>query len=111
MNKNITSGKGVNTISKPYPIVAIGASAGGLEAITQLLKSLPPDTGMAYVYIQHLDPNHESMLSSILSKATKMKVVQAEHHVRIEPDHLFIIPPDKNMSVIDGVIKLNDREP
>src|SRR5688572_23932960 len=85
--------------SKPYPIVAIGASAGGLEAITQLLKNLPDDTGMAYVYIQHLDPNHESMLSTILAKATKMNVVQAEHLVPIKPDHLFIIPPDKNMSI------------
>ena len=108
---NNTEGNGIKTKSKSYPIVAIGASAGGLEAITQLLKSLRSDTGMAYVYIQHLDPNHESMLASILAKATKMKVVQAEHLVRIEPNHLFIIPPDKNMSIIDGVIKLNDREP
>ena len=97
--------------SKSFPIVAIGASAGGIEAITELLKSLPPDTGLAYVYIQHLEPNHESMLTTILSKATKMKVVQAEPLVRIEPDHLFIIPPDKNMSIIDGVIKLNDGDP
>ena len=111
MKLNNIEGTEVRTKSKAYPIVAIGASAGGLEAITQLLKSLPPDTGMAYVYIQHLDPNHESMLSTILSKATKMKVVQAEHLVQIEPNHLFIIPPDKNMSVIDGVIKLNEREP
>ena len=111
MNKNIVAHEGIKTKSKPYPIVAIGASAGGLEAITQLLKNLSPDTGMAYVYIQHLDPSHESMLSSILSKATKMKVVQAEHLVPMEPDHLFIIPPDKNMSIVDGVITLNEREP
>jgi two-component system CheB/CheR fusion protein len=110
MNKKIEP-ENEKVKSKPYPIVAIGASAGGLEAVTQLLKNLPPDTGMAYVYIQHLDPNHESMLSTILSKATKMRVIQAEDLVAIEPDHLFIIPPDKNMSVVDGVIKLNDREP
>jgi two-component system CheB/CheR fusion protein len=111
MNKNIISENGIKTKSKPYPIVAIGASAGGLEAITQLLKNLSPDTGMAYVYIQHLDPNHKSMLSSILAKATKMKVVQAEHMVAIEANHVFIIPPDKNMLIVDGVIQLNEREP
>lgn len=111
MNKNVSMGNAIETKSKPYPIVAIGASAGGLEAITQLLKHLPPDTGMAYVYIQHLDPNHESMLSSILAKSTQMKVVQAEHLVRIEPNQLFVIPPDKNMSVADGVIELNKRKP
>ncbi|MGB8190923.1 MAG: chemotaxis protein CheB [Chitinophagaceae bacterium] len=97
--------------SKPYPIVAIGASAGGLEAMTQLLKHLPADTGMAYVYIQHLDPNHESMLAEILARSTAMKVKQAEHMVPIEPDHLFIIPPDKNLAIIDGVITLNERKP
>src|SRR5215813_3229624 len=61
-----------------FPVVAIGGSAGGLEAVTELLKNLSPSTGMAYVYIQHLDPTHESMLSTILSKSTKMPVLEAK---------------------------------
>jgi two-component system, chemotaxis family, CheB/CheR fusion protein len=65
--KNKVAGK-----NSGFPIVAIGASAGGLEAMTNLLKSLPENTGFAYVYIQHLDPNHESMLTDILGRATKM---------------------------------------
>ena len=60
-----------------FPIVAIGASAGGLEAFTKLLRHLPPDTGMAFVLVQHLDPKHESILASLLSRATKMTVGEA----------------------------------
>ncbi len=70
---------------KSFVIVAIGASAGGIEAVTELLKNLPSNTGMAFVYIQHLDPTHESMLSTILARATKMKVVEAENMLKIEP--------------------------
>ncbi len=65
--------------SKPYPIVAIGASAGGLERVTKLLENLPCDLGMAFVYIQHLDRYHESRLTEILQRSTKMKVWQAEN--------------------------------
>jgi two-component system CheB/CheR fusion protein len=97
--------------SKPFPIVAIGASAGGLEAISELLKNLSPSTGMAYVYIQHLNPTHESMLSNILSRTTRMKVVEAEERMRIEANHLFIIPPNKDMHIIDGVLTLDPRPP
>ncbi|HXL56324.1 MAG TPA: chemotaxis protein CheB, partial [Chitinophagaceae bacterium] len=80
----------VKTPNKPFFIVAIGASAGGLEAVKELLKNLSPDTGMAFVYIQHLDPTHESMLSSILGRATKMKVLEAKDLLLIEPDHLYV---------------------
>lgn len=96
--------------SKPYPIVAIGASAGGLEAVSELLRNLSPDTGMAYIYIQHLDPTHKSMLSEILQRTTKMKVIEAEHLMHLEPNQVFVIPPNKDMAVIDGVVTLNPRE-
>ena len=99
----------INPLSKSFPIVAIGASAGGLEAVTDLLKNLSPDTGMAYVYIQHLDPSHESMLSTILSKSTRMKVLEAKNKTKIEANHLYIIPPNKDMIVVDGTLKLNPR--
>ena len=96
--------------NKAVPIVAIGASAGGLEAVSNLLKHLSPNTGLAYVYIQHLDPTHESALSDILGRVTKMPVVQAEHLQPVRPNHVYVIPPDKDMEVIDGVLTLEQRQ-
>ncbi len=107
--KNVQGNGREKRRSKPFPIVAIGASAGGLEAITELLKNLPPDTGMAYVYIQHLDPTHKSMLTEILSRATTMPVAEATDAMFIEADHVYIIPPNKEMYILDGVLKLNPR--
>uniref|UniRef100_UPI0025DE8593 chemotaxis protein CheB n=1 Tax=Marivirga sp. TaxID=2018662 RepID=UPI0025DE8593 len=92
-----------------FPVVAIGASAGGLEAITELLKNLPSDTGMAFIYVQHLSPDHKSMLTEILSKHTKMKVQEIDQMDKIEPDNVFVIPHDKGIEVIDGHIKLIPR--
>ncbi|MCW3117214.1 MAG: signal transduction histidine kinase with CheB and CheR, partial [Chitinophagaceae bacterium] len=94
-----------------FPIVAIGASAGGLEAIIEILRHLSPDTGMAFIYIQHLDPNRKSMLTSILTNVTKMKVTEATHRMRILPDHVYIIPHNQDMSVNDDYIILNTRQP
>lgn len=99
--------------SKPHlnvPIVAIGASAGGQEAVVELLKNLSPTTGLAYVYIQHLDPTQESHLTDILGRVTSMIVLEAEHLMRIEPDHLYIIPPDRDLEVLDGVLTLVPRK-
>ena len=95
----------------PVPIVAIGGSAGGQQAITELLRHLAPDTGLAFVYIQHLSPDYDSQLDVILSAATSMKVSEAEHLMRIQPNQLYVIPPDKDMEVIDGVLGLTVRKP
>ena len=92
-----------------FPIVAIGASAGGLEAMMELLKHLPADTGMAYIFVQHLSPNHKSMLTEILSKKTKMKVQEIDDMDKIKPDHVFVIPYNKGIEVTDGHIKLIPR--
>ncbi len=75
-----------------FPVVAIGASAGGLEAMMELLKYLPSDTGMAFIYVQHLSPDHKSMLTEILSKKTKMKVQEIDDMDKIKPDNVFVIP-------------------
>lgn len=107
--KTIQSGAGKKKRPISFPIVAIGASAGGIEAITELLKNLPPSTGMAYVYIQHLDPSHKSMLVPILARATKMKVKEAEEKMIIEENTFYIIPPDKDLAVTDGMLTLNPR--
>src|SRR5881296_1347714 len=95
---------------KSFPIVGIGASAGGLEAMTQLLKHLPPRTGMAFVLVQHLDPTHESALTSLLSRLTEMPVAEAKNNMPLRPDHVYVIPPNKLMGVSDGRLKLSPRK-
>ena len=92
-----------------FPIVGIGASAGGLEAMLQLLKQLPADTGMAFVLVQHLDPTHESALSSLLARATEMPVMEARNNVPLEPNYLYIIPPNKSMGISARHLKLFPR--
>lgn len=92
-----------------FPIVGIGASAGGLEAFTQLLKALPLDTGMGFVLVQHLDPVHESALSQILARATSLPVSEIVDGQRVEPDHVYVIPRDTNLTVAKGALKLGKR--
>jgi two-component system CheB/CheR fusion protein len=92
-----------------FPVVAIGASAGGLEAMMELLKYLPADTGMAFIYVQHLSPDHKSMLTEILSKKTKMIVQELDDMDKIKPDNVFVIPSNKGIEVTDGHIKLIPR--
>ena len=92
-----------------FPIVGIGASAGGLEAFTQLLKHLPPDTGMAFVLVQHLDPTHQSELTQLLAKATSMPTCEVTDKLRVEPNHVYVIPPNTTMAIARGVLKLEPR--
>ena len=93
----------------PFTVVAIGASAGGLEAFSLLLKNLPADTGMAFIYVQHLSPDHKSLLTSILSKITKMKVEEIDNMEKMEPNTVYVIPPNKIIKVVDGHIQLLPR--
>jgi two-component system CheB/CheR fusion protein len=92
-----------------FSVVGIGASAGGLEAMTQLLRDLPPNTGMAFVLVQHLDPTHESALSSLLARSTDMPVMEARNNVPLEPNHIYIIPPNKMMGISARHLKLYPR--
>jgi two-component system, chemotaxis family, CheB/CheR fusion protein len=94
----------------PFPIVGVGASAGGLEALAQLLAELPSDTGMAFVLIQHLAPTHPSLLAEALAKATKMRVGQAKDGERVLPDHVYVIPPDADVAFRSGVLRLVTRQ-
>ena len=80
--------------SASFPIVGIGASAGGLEAFTELLKHLPSDTGMAFVLVQHLAPLHESMLKEVLSRATRLPVAEVTEGLEAQPNHVYVIPPN-----------------
>src|SRR4029453_1072282 len=85
-----------------FPVVGIGASAGGLEAFSQLLRELPADTGMAFVLIQHLDPRHESQLAAVLSRTTVMRVVAVTDRLRLQPNHVYVIPPNADMTITGG---------
>lgn len=96
--------------SASFPIVGVGASAGGLEAFTQLLKALPPDTGLAFVLVQHLSPTHESALAEILARATRMPVMEVNDTPRVEPNHVYVIPPDRDMVIAGGQLQLLPRE-
>ncbi len=89
-----------------FPIVGIGASAGGLDPIRKLLENLPIDTGMAFVVIQHLAAGQESMLPEILSRSTKMKVLQALDDLKVEKNHVYVITPGKTMTLKNGYLKL-----
>lgn len=92
-----------------FTVVAIGASAGGLEAITQLLQNVSPTTGMAFIYVQHLSPDHKSMLSSILSKKTQMQVQDIDDMEKMIPNNVYVIPYNKGIEVTNGHIKLIPR--
>jgi two-component system CheB/CheR fusion protein len=91
--------------------VGIGASAGGLEAFTELFRAVPDDTGVAIVLVQHLDPQHESLLPDLLAPATKMPVRVVEDGVKIEPDRVYVSPPNTSMALHKGTLRLVAREP
>jgi two-component system, chemotaxis family, CheB/CheR fusion protein len=89
-----------------FPIVGIGASAGGLEAMEQFLRNVPDKSGMAYVVVQHLDPTQKGMLPELLQRISEMKVFQAEDLMKVKPDCVYVIPPNKSMSIFKGVLHL-----
>ncbi|HVQ14296.1 MAG TPA: chemotaxis protein CheB, partial [Vicinamibacterales bacterium] len=92
-----------------FPIVGVGASAGGLEAFRALLASLPTDTGMGFVLVQHLDPQHESALTTILQRATSLPVHEVTNNLPVEPNHVYVIPPNTDLSITAGVLTLTPR--
>lgn len=95
---------------KSFPIVAIGASAGGLEAVTKLFQNLPVNTGMSFIYMQHLSPDYKSALVELLSRVTQMKVIEAKNSMLINPNTVYVIPAGKEMIVSAGHIKLSPQK-
>jgi two-component system CheB/CheR fusion protein len=89
-----------------FPIVGIGVSAGGLEALEQFFENMPKGNGMAYVVIQHLDPDHESMMPELLQRSSPMKVFQATDRIVVKPNQVYVIPPNKSMSILNGTLHL-----
>ena len=107
--------RGVPVSGTPHPalltVVAIGASAGGLEASTKLVRGLPDGNGMAFILVQHLDPTHRSMLVDLLAPHTAMPVIEALNGIMLEPDHLYVIPPGTYLSASGDALRLSKVPP
>ena len=93
---------------QPFPIAGIGASAGGLEALETLLRKVPENSGIAFVIIQHLDPTHKGIMAELLQRVTKMPVHQVTDRMKVEPNSVYTIPPNKDMSILNGILYLFD---
>ena len=87
-----------------FLIVGMGASAGGLEAFKEFFEAMPDAPGMAFVLVQHLDPTHKSLMVSLLKNHTKMSVTQVLDNTKVVPNHVYIIPPNKDMAIFNGVL-------
>ena len=94
-------------LRRSFLIVGVGASAGGLETFIEMFRNLPPNTGMAFVLVQHLSPQHASMLSTFVQKATQMKVQEVEDGTKVAPNHVYIIPPNAMIEIFHGVLHLS----
>jgi two-component system CheB/CheR fusion protein len=117
-SKKVTGGRGSETrvqkaktrVEQPkqstFPIVGIGASAGGLEALETFLANVPADSGMAFVIVQHLDPTYKGMLVELLQRGTTMQVFQVKDRMRVEANCVYVIPPNKDLSILHGVLHL-----
>ena len=103
---NVVPTRGYYTI----PMVGLGGSAGSIAALTEFFAEMPVDTGIVFVVILHLSPNHESSMASLLGRATKMTVLQAENGLRVEPNHVYIIPPGKYLTTVDGHLMLTELD-
>jgi two-component system CheB/CheR fusion protein len=96
----------VATRDADFPIIGVGASAGGLEALTQFLDKVPEGSGMAFVVVQHLDPTHKGIMPELLQRATRMRVAQVRDRMKIQADSVYVIPPNRDMSILRGALHL-----
>src|ERR1043165_6540826 len=95
----------------PFTVIGIGASAGGFEAFSVFVANLPPDLGVAFVLIQHLDPNHESRLTELLARVSKVPVKEIKQGMKLEVNTIFILPPNVGVTMADGRFRLTPRSP
>ena len=92
--------------SSSFPVIGIGASAGGFEALEEFLAHVPEQCGMAFVIVQHLDPTRKGLMPELLQRGTRMKVMQVKDRTQVRPDRVYVIPPNKDMSILHGVLHL-----
>jgi two-component system CheB/CheR fusion protein len=107
-NSEISEAQASRT-AKDFLVVGIGASAGGISALNEFFSAMPPDSGMAFVVVLHLSPDYESTLDAILQTHTAMPVVQVKETTKVEPDHVYVIPPNRNLVMVDGTVRLTRR--
>jgi two-component system CheB/CheR fusion protein len=93
-------------VESGFYVVGIGASAGGLDAIEKFLRNMPSDSGMGFVLVPHLDPEHKSMMGDLLRRYTRMSIYQAEEGMRVRPNAIYIIPPNREMAIREGKLRL-----
>ena len=106
-DKNRGAGSGANrSEAEGFPVVAIGASAGGLKALEGFFDTMPSNSGMAFVVVQHLDPKHKSLMTGLLEKRTPMKVIQAEDGLKVQPNHVYTKPPGKDLIIRERTLEL-----
>jgi two-component system CheB/CheR fusion protein len=104
------TGKAGARTSADFPIVGVGASAGGLEAFEQFFRKVPPESGMAFVLVPHLDPSHASILTEILQRCTPMAVVEARDCMPVTPNGVYVVPPNRDIAIFHGTIQLSEPE-
>ena len=102
----ISDPQGAETSYTDIPVVGVGASAGGLEALQQLFKPLPADCGLSFVVIQHLSPNYKSAMDQLLSRATALPIIQIKNNLKVEPGRIYLSPPEKFVSMATGKFRL-----
>ena len=93
--------------SRRSPIIGIGASAGGVDALKKFFSAVDPKSGMGYVVVQHLDPEHESVLTQLLARITSLVVAQIKTGTPVEPDHIYVIPPNTALTIEEGKLHLS----
>ena len=91
-----------------FPIIALGGSAGGLEAFEKFFANMPPQTGMAFILISHLAPDHISIMPELIQKSTAMNVQQIKDGLKVLPDHVYVVPPKKELDIFDGTLRLTE---
>ena len=95
---------------RSFPVVGMGASAGGLETLQRFFTTMPADSGMAFLVVQHLDPTHESMMTQVLARSTSMNVVQAGNGMAIEKNQVYVIPPNRYLGLSRGILQVTIPE-
>ncbi|HXB28287.1 MAG TPA: chemotaxis protein CheB, partial [Puia sp.] len=110
LNLSLTENSRVKTLSKNlFPVVGIGASAGGLESFKKLVKAIPKESGMAYILVQHLHPDHSSSLPEILQRESSIPVQEIMNNMEVMPDNIYIIPANKMLVANDGILQISPR--
>lgn len=94
-------------LDESFPVVGIGASAGGLEAIEQFFTHMPPDSGIAFILVPHLDPSHASMMTDLVRRFTKIAVIEADDDMQVEPGHVYVIPPNRDLAIFHKTLHLS----